>query len=41
MLSNEIKRRIVYAVLMLIFAALARYLVNRWFPKEGEETQPA
>lgn len=36
MLSNETKRRIAYAVLMFVFAALARYLVNRWFPEEGK-----
>lgn len=36
MLSKPIKRRITYAVLMLFFTALARHLVNRWFPEEEQ-----
>ncbi|MBS1253448.1 MAG: hypothetical protein MAG451_02497 [Anaerolineales bacterium] len=36
MLSNQVKRRIAYTVLMFVFAALARHLVDRWFPEERE-----
>jgi hypothetical protein len=36
MLTTKIKRRIAYAVLMFTFAALARFLVDFWFPEEVE-----